>query len=551
MQIIERNLSRTGLAILVVTSLVFMAAVFRNAWVGDDAYIIFRTIEQLFAGNGPRWNVVDRVQTFTSPLWFLLLCVPRIFNEDNYLNVVLFSLLLDAMLIILFFRFIRDLRVFVLSLLVLVISNSFMDYTTSGLEYPVIYFLCVVFFTTYIGFCKSGDSNQFAKMLFSGGLLLLSRHDLLLTVVFPVAHTCWKSWRIYGLRNIFNFSFLLFGPIVLWTLFSLFYYGVPVPNTAYAKLGIGAPHLQLLEQGAIYFLNGVYFDFISVLVMVIATIAGLSSRHTEYRVMALTIVTVSAYIIWVGGDFMSGRFYAHLVLVSVLLLARQAVEDGCPGLHPVGTAGLAAIMLVYAGFYPHTPINSSRVYDRQFVKHGISDERGFYSGFTSIWRYLDPDKPYFPVTAVYEQARQFGKNGEKHVRRGGIGIIGYAAPLDFYIDDYYALSDFFRARLPLLGDAWVIGHSPRYYPAGYIESMVEEQNLIEEPHLREYFEVVRILTQDESLFTAARLQAIARFNTGQYDHLLEQANIDRPNRDILFNNLCDHNWRDWPALKHW
>ena len=29
---------------------------FKNAWVSDDAYILFRSLDQLLSGHGPRWN---------------------------------------------------------------------------------------------------------------------------------------------------------------------------------------------------------------------------------------------------------------------------------------------------------------------------------------------------------------------------------------------------------------------------------------------------------------------------------------------------------------
>ena len=33
----------------------------KNAWMSDDAYISFRSVEQLIAGNGPRWNAFERM----------------------------------------------------------------------------------------------------------------------------------------------------------------------------------------------------------------------------------------------------------------------------------------------------------------------------------------------------------------------------------------------------------------------------------------------------------------------------------------------------------
>ena len=57
------------LACLALAALVML----RSAWVSDDALITFRTLDQFTSGNGLRWNLVERVQTYTHPLWLLVL----------------------------------------------------------------------------------------------------------------------------------------------------------------------------------------------------------------------------------------------------------------------------------------------------------------------------------------------------------------------------------------------------------------------------------------------------------------------------------------------
>ena len=69
----------------------FALVVWRTAWVAEDAYINFRSIEQLFAGRGPRWNPHDRVQVFTSPLWYGLVAAGRLVSRDLFLVVIALS----------------------------------------------------------------------------------------------------------------------------------------------------------------------------------------------------------------------------------------------------------------------------------------------------------------------------------------------------------------------------------------------------------------------------------------------------------------------------
>ena len=63
--------------VTVAGSLAFALLVVRTAWLSDDAYITFRTVMNAIGGYGLRWNVADRVQTYTHPLWMGVLVALR------------------------------------------------------------------------------------------------------------------------------------------------------------------------------------------------------------------------------------------------------------------------------------------------------------------------------------------------------------------------------------------------------------------------------------------------------------------------------------------
>jgi hypothetical protein len=52
---------------------IFGASALKLAWVFDDAFITFRTIDNFVGGYGLRWNIAERVQTFTHRLWLMVL----------------------------------------------------------------------------------------------------------------------------------------------------------------------------------------------------------------------------------------------------------------------------------------------------------------------------------------------------------------------------------------------------------------------------------------------------------------------------------------------
>ena len=57
--------------VLLATLAALLWLVYTRAWIGEDAFITFRTVDQFVHGNGLRWNVDERVQAYTHPLWML------------------------------------------------------------------------------------------------------------------------------------------------------------------------------------------------------------------------------------------------------------------------------------------------------------------------------------------------------------------------------------------------------------------------------------------------------------------------------------------------
>jgi hypothetical protein len=51
----------------------FFFVMIRTARLSDDSYIDLRTIDNFLHGYGLLWNVAERVQSFTDPLWLFLL----------------------------------------------------------------------------------------------------------------------------------------------------------------------------------------------------------------------------------------------------------------------------------------------------------------------------------------------------------------------------------------------------------------------------------------------------------------------------------------------
>ena len=75
-----------------------------TAWIGDDALITFRQVWNFIHGDGITFNIAERVQAFTHPLWFLILSLFTFFTREIFLTTLVINMVLaTAALYILLF----------------------------------------------------------------------------------------------------------------------------------------------------------------------------------------------------------------------------------------------------------------------------------------------------------------------------------------------------------------------------------------------------------------------------------------------------------------
>ena len=73
----------------------------------------------------------------------------------------------------------------------------------------------------------------------------------------------------------------------------------------------------------------------------------------------------------------------------------------------------------------------------------------------------------------------------------------------------------------------------REAPVGYAETVMYGDNVIENESIREYYEVIRLITRGP-IWDRDRLKAVIDINTGKYDHLIEEykSTLDDKNHQI-------------------
>ena len=79
----------------------FLLLLLRTAWLDDDAYITFRTVDNFLNGLGLRWNVVNRVQAFTHPLWMFAVAGAAAISGEVYFSSLALSIVVSLAAVVL------------------------------------------------------------------------------------------------------------------------------------------------------------------------------------------------------------------------------------------------------------------------------------------------------------------------------------------------------------------------------------------------------------------------------------------------------------------
>ena len=494
----------TGVALAVA-----LYVLLRTAWYSDDAYITFRAVENFVAGYGPRWNPDERVQAFTHALWFFCVSAVRAVTGEIYYSVYALSigLTLAAMAVVIQ-RLAASPWHGVYAVAALLSSRAFVDYSTSGLENPLTNLLLAAFVLVYVAPETHRAARRLAALTSLAALLMVNRLDAGLLVLPAVA---FEAWHL-GWRSLPPLC-LGFLPLLAWEICSLFYYGFPVPNTVYAKLPPNLTLREMLPQGVLYFRDSLTHDPATLPVIAAAIVGPLLAGPRRLWPLSVGLALSLVFVLRVGGDFMSGRFFASPFFMAVAVSARL----GRPGRRLVPLVS-AAVVSALAFMSPTPPLLADGSFEgRVEPPSGITDERRWYYQNSGLLRDKNRDAPL--STRRREHVQRALARGLRVASTTAIGYAGYFAGRQLHILDPVALSDPLLSRLPTTFP-WRIGHFQREVPAGYGETLDSGRNVIADPGVALFYDQLALITRGP-IWTRSRWSAIVRVNLGLSSYLLD------------------------------
>ena len=480
----------------------------RLRWIADDAFISFRYALNMVRGNGLVFNAEEKVEGFTNFLWTILMALGLRIN----LSAELFSMILSigcyaSLLLFLLakvyyakaeFAFSssgtenpnRDSREnrnsrmgsYLLPLLALILlagMHHMHVFATSGLETMAfalfvsagVYFIWLrpepldamgLWSLTVACLLRPDGAIVLAvAWLYASGSLLSRRKKIVSTdqkqadEVPPGMH-----WMHLGTTALV---------LILYQAWRLYYYDSFFPNTFYAKSAYDPyPH-----QGMIY-LRLFYqsYWYLPILLALASFLAFRTKVNHRWWIMLLVILLWHGYVIWVGGDFMFGRFLVPILPAMAMTIswplasALESLNTGerlwisetpIPEKDPSEDAGKSGAnrpwpiiltgCLLLLPFLRWDPYSGLKAENQAPEIRGIVEERLYY--------------PRKEMEELAEVARSYSGAIRKNNIR--LAFHGGAAFLIYYMDPEYALeastglTDRRLAR-QILSDRGRIGH---------------------------------------------------------------------------------------------
>ncbi len=487
------------IATLIVIVL-FLYAMIMSAWISDDILISLTQIVNFHHGDGLVFNYGERVQAFTHPAWFFFLSLLTYIANDYYYTIISVSILLSigAIFIVLYYAYKHDhITVALFGLGLLIFSKAFIDYTTSGLENPLSYFLFSLILYILFSYEKLTKKHLLTLYLLFA-LIFLNRMDYAL-ILFPIVILLLLKYKKE------NTTPMLIASIIVgtWFLFSLFYFGHFFPNTFYAKLEAGYPSSEFIQRGLQYFQVQYDKDPITLVIIILGVISGIL-QNSKTRVVSIGLILYMLYFLKSGGDFMQGRFFAVPAFIATYLIISFSVQKKIPFF-----LYLVLLPIIYMGASNTSPLLVKKDYSNKKFSMGVADERGFY-----FQRYgLVSEKRKWPKIVTLSKS----KPTKSKTICGGLGVAALSNRQNIFYIDVCALTDPLLSQLPAIHSPnWRIGHQIRKVPTNYKDAVLDNTVQLEDKQINALYQDVKIVSRRD-LFNINRFQAIYNINTSDYN----------------------------------
>jgi arabinofuranosyltransferase len=373
--------------------IIYISLILSNAFLCDDAFITFRFSKHLAEGIGPVYNSGERVEGYTNFFWMILLAVVIKLGGSPQLwsRIIAAGFSIGTLLLFLFYLRKNHQGSWVIGFifaLFLALSSPFIIWSSGGLETAAFAFFifAAILLLSIAANREEGRFFLISSVLFS--LSALTRPEGVFA--FSLAAGFLLTLLIFKKANRWQFLEFILPFIILYGVYFIWrfsYYGKLFPNTFYIK----EPSALLVPLGIQYyqrFLLGcpIWMPLFLALYFAIRTrFRGLC--RGDYFIAILCLL-FSAYIIYVGGDFMDHWRFIMPLLAPFYLLIYHLSRGQIPFRpHKIEIAAALIILIIFAAIN-FGSIAKSRDISYDYNVDSIGALRNYVTQWTSVGKLL-------------------------------------------------------------------------------------------------------------------------------------------------------------------
>jgi arabinofuranosyltransferase len=283
----------------------------------DDAYITLRYSKNLLLGNGPVFNVGERVEGYSNFFWMLLLALFGWFGMHMEMAMKVLSFASGLGVLALVWRFAVDNfksgAAITSAVILLATSSFFAVWSVDGLE--------TMFYTmllTALVYLLTANKRNPLLIGIIAGLVALTRPEGIMFSLIAIACLKYKDGYVSGLKALGLVAIAAGG----YELFRIDYFGEFVSNTAIAKV-----HWSIDEslEGLRYLIS---FNAESGYLILPAAIVGAAAslRNSRQGIPVIFVLAQVLFLMVSGRDFMYGYRFMIPVIPCMALLCASGIE---------------------------------------------------------------------------------------------------------------------------------------------------------------------------------------------------------------------------------
>ncbi|HQI18318.1 MAG TPA: hypothetical protein PLW55_03155 [Leptospiraceae bacterium] len=430
-------------------------------WVTEDAYISFRAIENLYQGYGFVYNPGERVEVTSHPLWAAILIVLRSMGLSLPMTSAVLGLFFTGLAIYQLIKRSMHADAFPFAAIALCSISGFRDFSTSGLEFSLAFFLMTMF---YIEVQEHGLLERPMYLAALLNLLYLDRPETALLYAYYSVFFVLDLWRSTPRLASKIIPAIQWGlPAILITgsyhAFRYLYFGALFANPYYAKAGLDTYY----SHGLKYLAHSLIFaPAITFALLLAASFLVLHRLRSKQKPLVVgravrdlgAFALLTFYMIRVGGDFMAFRFWLPALAILFITVDRMFISVPrfpLPLLssRPVWTDWGALLFFAALSFWP-VPMTRGFIADERPAFFSIGAGSVFGSK-DNAWAARGRAFRKLQDCLSYEDFWIANSQAHAHCLRGvGLGYVGVEAGPLVRIFDEQGLSDGSVARARVL-----------------------------------------------------------------------------------------------------